>query len=97
MVSRKSTQTKGPKQLEYEIELFRHIRSGDRNPKLAILDDDGQDVGRPTKFQVKEYVDFGTVDGRHDLGIGIGFVDRNKNRLAISLTRKEAGTFLRFL
>lgn len=88
---------KSPKQLDYEIELFRHVRHGDRNPRLVIIDDDGGIQGSPTKVQVREFSDYNTVDGRHDLGIGIGYEDRRGSRVAISLTRKEAGGFLRFL
>lgn len=104
MVTRKPKTTTGapkkaPKQLDYECELFRHIREGDRNPKLVVLNDDGKVEGKPSKMQIREFVDFGTIDGRHDLAIGIGYQDRRgkTSKMAISIARKEAKAFLRFL
>lgn len=93
----RKTQKKTPRQLDFEIELFRHVRHGDRNPRLVIIDDDGGIQGAPTKSQAKEFAAYGTVDGRHDLGIGIGYEDRRGSKVAISLTRKEAEGFLRFI
>lgn len=86
---------KTPKQLDYDIELYRHIRVGDHDPCLIILDDDGVTEGLPSKAQIKEFVEYGTINGRHDLAIGIRFEDRRKNDVSISLTRKEAQAFLK--
>jgi hypothetical protein len=96
-VTKKKRAKKTPKQLDYEIELYRHVRTGDRHPRLAILDDDGGVQGIPSKDQIKEFFDVGSINGRHDLVIGIRYEDRRKHNVAISLTRKEAQAFLRFL
>lgn len=93
----RKTQKKTGKQLDYEIELFRHVRHGDKNPRLVVMDDDGGIQGTPTKAQLREFGDYGTVDGRHDLGIGIGFEDRRGNDVAISITRKEAQAFIKLM
>lgn len=89
---------KTPQQLNYEIELHRHIRSGDRHPRLVILDDDGVVKGVPSKAQIGEFVECGTINGRHDFVIGVRFKDRRKkDDVSISLTRKEAEAFVRLL
>jgi len=97
VMRRRKTAKKTPKRLDYEIELHRHLRSDDRDPRLVILDDDGLVKGIPSKTQLKEFVDYGSINGRHDLTIGIQYQDRSKNDVAISLTRKEAQAFLRLL
>lgn len=89
--------SKTPKQLEYKIELHRHTRVGDRHPRLVILDDDGHVKGIPSKAQLNEFVDHGSINGRHDLAIGVRFEDRRKHDVSISLTRKEAQAFVRLL
>ena len=85
------------KQLDLETELFRHLTTGDREPALVVLDDDGIAVGTPSKAQLQEYVQLGTIGGRYDWNIGISFEDRYENRFAISLTKKEAQRFLPLL
>lgn len=81
---------KTPRPLNHELELYRHLRAGDRDPRLVILDDDGAAQGAPSKSQLKEFVEYGTIDGRHDLTIGVRYKDRRGSNMSISLTRKEA-------
>jgi len=99
ILTRANTKTKTPsKTLELDIALFRalsrHLRPGDRDAKLVIRDDNGRVDGKPSKDQVWEFSQFGTIDGRHDLVIGIRYTDRRGSKVTISLTRKQAAAFL---